>query len=261
MRRAAVPFGVALATGVAVAFLMTPHWRAPGLPYVLGNGKNVEHAAVNAALLAAAVSAWLWDERHGRRLLGLLAAGGFASVLVYADPWALLASTPQLATALGLFVALRLSATNASQREAATPLRGRDVPIPIVAAALALLAATAFIVSLHPLDIDVYHHGEVLASAVDLVQGGRPFETFLWPHGFQDTGLTAVWIALTGKIGTSPVELAQSTCRALGVVSAFVLALRLFASRAMATVPRCEVCGKIKEWLSARRYTPRAAPL
>ena len=234
MRRAAVPFGVALATGVAVAFLMPPHWRAPGLPYVLGNGKNVEHAAVNAALLAAALSTWLWDEGRVRRLLGLLAVGGFAAVLVYADPWALLASTRQLATVLGLFVALRLSVTNASRQQAEIPLPGRDLPLLIVAPALALLAATAFVVSLHPLDIDVYHHGEVLASAVDLVQGGRPFETFLWPHGFQDTGLTAVWIALTGKIGTSPVALAQSTCRALGVVSAFALALRLSASRAIA---------------------------
>ena len=233
MRRVVVPFGVALAFGVVVAYLVPPHWRAGGLPYVLGYGKNVEHACVTAAFLAAAASVWLWEARRGRWLLGVLAAGGFALLAVHADPSALLAVGPHLVPALLVFIALRLSARSESH-EVAALLPGRDLPLPAAALVLAALAIAAFIVSLQALDIDVYHHGEVLASAVDLVRGGRPFETFVWPHGFHDTGLTALWILATGKIGTSPIALAQATCRALGVVSAFALAFRLVGSRAVA---------------------------
>ena len=234
MRRAAVPIGVALAMGVAVAHVVPPHWRAGGMPYALGYAKNVEHAAVTAAFLAAAASAWAFEVLRGRRLLGLLAGCGFALLAVYADPRALLGAAPQLAVTLLLFVALRMGGREEGHEQKGVLLPERDLSAPAVAVALAVLAALAFVVSLRPLDIDVYHHGEVLASAVDLLRGGRPFETFLWPHGLHDTGLTALWIAITGKVGTSPIALAQATCRALGVVSAFAVASRLVGSRTVA---------------------------
>lgn len=232
MRRAAVPFGVALAVGVAVALVVPPHWRAGGLPYALGHAKNVEHAAVTAAILAAAASAWILEARRGWRLLGCLAACGFGLLAFHVDPRVLLVAAPQLAVTLLLSVALRpLQGKNEGHRPDVVPPADRDLPAPAVAVALAVLATMTFVLSLRPLEIDVYHHGEVLASAVDLLRGGRPFETFLWPHGLHDTGLTALWIALTGKVGTSPIALAQATCRALGVVSAFAVAWRLFGSR------------------------------
>src|SRR5712691_11715207 len=37
-----VPVGVAAAAGIALAATISPRWRAAGMPYFLGCGKNVE---------------------------------------------------------------------------------------------------------------------------------------------------------------------------------------------------------------------------
>jgi hypothetical protein len=63
--------------------------------------------------------------------------------------------------------------------------------------------------------IDVFHDGEVLLTAVSLLQGGRPFVDLNWPHGLHDTGIAALWIAATGKVGSSPVMLTRATTAAL----------------------------------------------
>jgi hypothetical protein len=219
-----------------VAHLVPPFWRAGGLPYLLGYGKNVEHAAVGAALLAAAASSWLLGGKRAGRPLAFIAILGFASLAVNADLRGLLVAGPQLLLAFLLFAASRAGSRSAALAfEPTGPAAPeRDLTAAATSALLVGLAVLAFVLSLRPLDIDVYHHGEVLASALDLLRGGRPFETFLWPHGVHDTGLTALFMRATGKIGTSPIALAQATCRALGVVAAFALAIRLTGSRALA---------------------------
>jgi hypothetical protein len=78
----------------------------------------------------------------------------------------------------------------------------------------------------------------VHSTAVDLLRGGRPFETLIWPHGFHDSGLAALWLRATGKVGTSPVALAWASCCALGVVSAYVLGRRMLGSR-LAAIAAC----------------------
>lgn len=243
MREVAVPVGVAVAIGAAVAYLVPPHWRAAGLPYFVGYGKNVEHAAVTAALLAGVTSVWLQGSKRGRGIASALAAIGFVVLALRADLPALLAAGPQLVLVVLLIVALREGRKPLSPVDAATaaPPRETDVSVGLVLVLLCGLTIAAFVLTLQPLGIDVYHHGEVLASAVDLLQGGRPFESFLWPHGFHDTGLTALWISATGKIGTSPVALAQATWRALGVLTTFALTWRLLGSR----VPALAACAAL----------------
>ncbi len=44
-----VPVGVTAAAGLALAATISPGWRAAGMPYLLGYGKNVEAAAVAGA--------------------------------------------------------------------------------------------------------------------------------------------------------------------------------------------------------------------
>jgi hypothetical protein len=269
----AVPVGVAAAAGIALAATIPPHWRAPGMPYLLGYGKNVELAAVAGALAAGAATRLCVGSRLGLAACALLAAGGFALVAVLCPLAPLVAAWPQLlavailATAAG--TGWRTPASSAPPGpprppgeaappgRAATPDRvsapGQVAPpgpvaptrdLPALAAALlvaALALATAAVTAGPPLlIIDTYHHGEVLSTAVDLLRGGRPFETMIWPHGLHDTGLAALWILVTGKIGTSPVALARATCCGLGIVAVYLLARPLLGSR-LEAIAACSV--------------------
>jgi hypothetical protein len=249
-----VPVGVAAAVGIALAATITPRWRAAGMPYLLGYGKNVELAAVFGGLAAGAATQWCVRSRRGLAVCVLLAAAGLALVASVAPVPLLLAGWPQLlgvavlATSLGAGrherarAALPPEATppEAAASQAAAPAvppaqrpPDRDLPglaAAVLAGALAL-AVVSFIIGPPLLTIDTYHHGEVLSTAVDLLRGGRPFETLIWPHGLHDTGLAALWILITGKIGTSPVALARATCCGLGVAAVYVLARRLLGSR------------------------------
>lgn len=248
----AVPIGAAIATGVLVASLVPPAWRAAGQPWFEGHAKNVEQAGVAAGLLLGGATRLLVHTRRGRMLAGLLAAIGTSLVLVR-GPAFLFWSGPEIL--LGVLLATSLSdtwfvETAPSEPPLASPMPpalGSDQAQPRPARAspwswsrwaapflIAVLAAQVGVLALSPLPVDVFHDGEVLSSAVDLVQGGRPFETFLWPHGLHDTGLAALWILITGKIGTSPVVLARATCAALGIWAAYLLASRLTGSRGQA---------------------------
>lgn len=295
-----VPVGVAAAAGLGLAATISPRWRAAGMPYFLGHGKNVEVAAVAGALAAGAATQWLVRSRRGLAAGLLVAVPGLALAAAAAPVAALLDGWPQLLAVAGLATALgrgrrgdRAAAEapiegapagdGAGERgklAAAPPASGARHGIPLAllgksrswvatllggarrlpSAALldrtrrfplapldgarsltaALLvgafaaAAFAFTVGPAPLTIDTYHHGEVLSTAVDLLRGGRPFATLLWPHGAHDSGLAAAWILATGKVGTSPVALAWVTCCALGVVAVYLVARRLLASRAAA---------------------------
>lgn len=223
--RIGVPFGCALAAGALAAALVVPRWNAPGLPFFLGHPKNVEGAAV-AAGFAAALAATLLGPR--RPAVVLAAIAGFGVLLarghlrVVAAAW--------LPCALAVLGPTLLGATHRRPTGDAPP--AADLGRSLTGAALAALAVMAFVLGTEPLRIDVFHHGEVLASALDVLHGGVPFKSYIWPHGVHDTGLAAFWIAAVGKVGTSPVALARATCRALGVVAGYALARRILGTRA-----------------------------
>lgn len=243
-----IPAGVAAAAGLAVAAIVPPHWRAAGLPWFLGDGKNVESAAIAAALAAGAATQLLVATRRGLGCCALIAALGYAIVATRYPVPPLLAGWPQLAILAGIAALAGRAATALAGRAATAPGEALGagpaalaVAGGLAAAALvgtAALAVFAFAVGPPPLSIDVFHHGEVLSTAVDLLRGGRPFETLIWPHGFHDSGLAALWVRATGKVGTSPVALAWASCCGLGVVSAYVLGRRMLGSR-LAAIAAC----------------------
>jgi hypothetical protein len=232
-----VPVGVAAAAGITLAATISPRWRAAGAPYFQGCGKNVESAAVAGALAAGAATQWFVSSRRGLAACSLVAALGLALVAHLSPVALLVAGWPQLLAIAGLVTALgigrRGSALAATRTPAASESGSADVPILAAALLVGALASAAFAVTVGPpmLSIDTYHHGEVLSTALDLLRGGRPFKTLIWPHGLHDTGLAALWMLATGKIGTSPVALAWASCCGLGVIAAYVAARRLLGSR------------------------------
>lgn len=233
-----VPVGVAAAAGIALAATISPRWRAAGGPYFQGYGKNVESAAVAGALAAGAATQWFVRSRRGLAACALVAVCGLALVARGCPIAPLVAGWPQLLAAAGLATALGVSRRGkalaaAETRAAHESGGGGDVPALGAALLVGALAAVAFAFTAGPplLNIDTYHHGEVLSTALDLVRGGRPFKTLIWPHGADDTGLAALWILATGKVGTSPVALAWATRCGLGVIAVYVLARRLLGSR------------------------------
>jgi hypothetical protein len=278
-----IPVGVAAAAGMAVSAIVPPHWRAAGLPYLLGYGKNVESAAVTAALAAGAATQLWIGSRRGFRACAAIAACGFALVAARCPLGPLVAAWPQLVAIAALAAAIGLGRSEpasagspgpAEPRRPAAPggppglaasarrlgpdrpgSRRETLPAALAEAALvttlaeaglvttlaeaalvATMAGAVFALTVGPplLAIDVFHHGEVLSTAVDLVRGGRPFESLIWPHGLHDTGLGALWVRATGKVGTSAFALEWASSCALGIVTIHVLVRRLLGSRSAA---------------------------
>ena len=229
------PLGAAVLVGSLVAPLVAPEWKAAGLPWFFVQAKNVEQMVVAAGLLTAAAIPWLVRLRAGRAVAGVAAAIG-ASMLAAKGPGFLVSNAP--GAILASLLAASLSLTWRDQEDGvATPgdtateeASAARQPAWVGVLAVLTLASVVGVFSLTAPPIDVYHDGEVLSSALDFLHGGRPFETFLWPHGLHDTGLTALWILITGKVGTSPVVLAYATCCALGVLAAYLLTRALTRS-------------------------------
>ncbi len=103
-----VPVGVAAAAGLALAATIVPRWRAPGMPYFLGYGKNVEAAAVAGALAAGAATQWFVRSRRGLAacllvaVTGLALAAAVSPVAPLLDGWPQLLGVAGLATVIGL---------------------------------------------------------------------------------------------------------------------------------------------------------------
>ena len=90
---------------------------------------------------------------------------------------------------------------------------------------LACASSWLFLLAFHPnYPIDLHHHGEIIASALDLLHGGIPFRTFFWPHGLSDTGVSALLICWTGNKGMGNIYALMAIWRILGLVTLFLLA-------------------------------------
>lgn len=215
---AVMPIGAGLAIGLGAARVITPEWVVGGAPLVAAYPKNVELEAATlgtiGAGLAAAAAAW----RPGRAVAVVLAAVGYALLAVSA-PRALPIGLPVLGLAAALAVALDgVISRPATSLAADRPAAAR--------AWLVVIGVLLFALCSTPITIDVYHHGEVLLSARDLLAGGRPFVTYQWMHGATDSVVAALWMLLTGKSGSSPMALMIATNIALGVAACYLLARR-----------------------------------
>ncbi|MEO8602801.1 MAG: hypothetical protein ABI629_09510 [bacterium] len=222
---AIVPVGAALAVGLTLAAALTPRWSAGGAPWASEYPKNVEISATLGAVLTGAATAWLATSRPARRASALLAGLGYAW-LAWRWPAVLPFGGAALLLAAGFAVALDRAA--AAPPTAASRGEGPSL------AWLTLLGAMLFVASSGPLVIDVFHHGEVLLTARDLLAGGRPFVSLAWPHGAGDSGVAALWILATGKLGSSAVVLTEATTSALSAATLYLL-LRSALGNAAAT--------------------------
>ena len=215
---ALVPIGVGLAVGLLAARVITPAWVVGGAPLVVAYPKNVEIGAATLGViiggLAGALTAW----RAGRAVAAALAAVGYV----------LLAASYPLALPIGLPVAVAAAALAvALDRATARPPAAPSADRPGAARAwLLVISLLLFVRCVAPVAVDVFHNGEILVSARDLLAGGRPFVTFQWMHGATDTGVTALYMLLTGKTGSSPVVLSVVTNIALGLLACYLLARR-----------------------------------
>ena len=88
-----------------------------------------------------------------------------------------------------------------------------------------VVAVWVFLINLHPRVLDLFHHGEVITSALDLLDGGVPFRTYHWPHGLSDSGVAALLIELTGNKGLGTIILLGGITCVLGLAAVFLLGL------------------------------------
>ncbi len=210
-----VPTGSGVAVGALAAHVLEPHWTAGGWAYATGYPKNVEIAATLIGVAAGGFSAALarWPLAWAAALV--VAIGGFGYVARVCSGLPGVTVLTVLMGALPFVCGLECLRVPARR----PPVGDRRLWI----ASVVLLGTMLFLLAAHPRKIDTFHDGELLASALDLLAGGRPFLTYPWPHGLHDTGLAALWIAATGKVGTSPVALALASCSALAAPAFYLL--------------------------------------
>ena len=106
--------------------------------------------------------------------------------------------------------------------------------------------------------IDTFHHGEVLASAVDLLTGNRPFA---WPHGLHDTGVAALWSVVSGKSGSSPIVLTYATAGALAIPTLYFLTRRALGSPAAAATGCWLSVVALVLWLGEQAFVETILPM
>ena len=210
-------------SSLAYAFV-EPHWDAPGYPSFVGYGKNVEEAALVLTLAGVAALVLLarrlpWSFASFSWLavvLGMLKTyyGGRKAVV------ALLALVAVYALYFTWYDRMRDRPEQAGDDEAAVRR-----PRWLAPGLLLATAAWSFLAACAPIGaIDLFHHGEVIASALDLLGGGTPFRTFFWSHGLSDTGVAALLIGLTGNRGLGTIVLLHAINAALLVATLYVLA-------------------------------------
>lgn len=193
-------------------------------------------------MLAGAATPLLLGGRAARMGLAAIALAG---ALIAALRWPAAIPTAALAALAAALLAVALERGFLRAGDPA-PADERTLAWPWL---LGLVVAL-FLASSEALSVDVFHHGEVLVTALDLVRGGRPFETIAWPHGAHDSGVAALWMQLTGKVGSSPLVLAGATTAALAALPLYALGWRASGDR------RAALLGA---WLSVALLLPLGA--
>ena len=211
------------AISLAVAFV-TPRWKAPGFPSYIGYGKNVEQAA--SVLTVLGVSLLVIFAR--RLTFSFIALGWLAAVLALTKIYY---GGKAMVVLLALVAATAVYFTWYDRLRDQVRMTGPD-DIPrwhwwVTWVLLPVVAVWVFLINLHPVLLDLHHHGEVITSALDLLDGGVPFRTYHWPHGLSDSGVATSLIGLTGNKGLGTLILVGGISCVLGVAAVFLLALGL----------------------------------
>ena len=209
------------AISLAVAFV-TPRWKAPGFPSYIAYGKNVEQAAFVLTVLGVSLLVIF-----ARRLtFSFIALGWLAAVLALIKIYY---GGKAMVVLLALVAATAVYFTWYDRLRDQVRMTGPD-DIPrwhwwVTWVLLPVVAVWVFLINLHPVMLDLHHHGEVITSALDLLDGGVPFRTYHWPHGLSDSGVAALLIELTGNKGLGTIILLGGITCVLGLAAVFLLGL------------------------------------
>lgn len=208
--------------------IIQPAWNAPGIPSFLGYPKNVEHKALMAALLSSMIIGIAYANIKKLYLKAVISAVLSALALILnwgrlrldnTEGWA--------AQAIILFILLAffrlyLEGTDSRPRTGDT----KKLPI-IIAGVFAFLGMfmLAYVKHYDPAKLlDVHHLGEHFTSAVDLLNGGKPFVSIIWPHGLHDTGLAALFFKFTGRADYTTLILSTAVGTGFAAITIMLMA-------------------------------------
>ena len=227
----AISFAILTVAGFMAYTFVTPRWRTTGYPSYIGYGKNVEQAALVLTVLGTTLLVAFargLAARRGLLALGAIMSGAIALALIRKYYAGGLAAAPLLgeATVLVAYFAWhgRLADPVGDSDRAAVP-RWQWWAVALL---VPVVAASIFLTMFRPAPgLDLHHDGEVIASALDLLDGGVPYRTFFWPHGASDSGLAALIIYLTGNEGLGSILILRALTVAVGFIGLFLLTLGL----------------------------------
>jgi hypothetical protein len=226
-----------LISALLLAFAFVPaRWNAPGWPSYIHYGKNIEHAGLMLALLGVSLFV-IFSAR-----VKVASWGTLAWVLSMLAVVGIDGGGPKMIGSLVIVFLLStlFFAWYYDLRDRAEPLPAaapagwqRWLAMFLMVAASGWLALTA----LRPVGwMDLHHHGEIIASSLDMLKGGIPYRTFFWPHGLCDTGVTALLMKLTGHQDFTVLALRYSINVALGLIAVYLLAYALIGDALYACI-------------------------
>lgn len=226
-----VPCGVAVAVGAAIAWLLAPRWVAGGLPFAVAYPKNLDLAAAPAGVVAGALTVCLSWRRRWYAVAVALGLGGAAIAAAHVSAPAGIGATELLRPVL-LIAAVGAGLLWMAPATVDHAASGGGLRTLVALLGLALVVLVWWFAK--DVRVDTMHDGATLLAATQLGRGARPFHEFILSHGLHDAGLTALWMRVLGKVGSSPVALALCTNGMLATLTLYLLARRAVASAAAA---------------------------
>lgn len=205
---------------------VSPVWLAPGWPSYNGYPKNVELAAMGFILAVVPFAAWVFQRL--KRPSVKVSVAGLALVTALMPIYRNIKMDEihlwvfSLSGMFFLLSALYYALFNRAF-EGEPPKANPHILAFAGIAGFFYLFLVMFYESYNA-PLDVHHMGERFTSAVDFLGGGRPFVTYFWPHGLQDTGLIALVFRLTSRADLPTMALGDSLIGSLGLITVLMMA-------------------------------------
>ncbi|MBE7414943.1 MAG: hypothetical protein HS130_06845 [Deltaproteobacteria bacterium] len=217
-----------VSVGVIVSYIcvqsVSPAWSTPGWPSFNKYPKNIENAALMASIIGAALTALFFEAFRARliKIASLAVLVPVAAVIVYKNvDISGMSGSIQL-----VYIAVLLSSLFYFFKSAdAVPAPRKANPLVIIAAGIAGFSVFFMLSVVYWFEypLDVHHFGEQFTSAADLLAGGRPFITFHWPHGLEDTGIAALFFTLFSRTDVPTMLLSLAFATGLGAITILLL--------------------------------------
>jgi len=220
---------------LATVRFVEPAWTAPGWPSYHHYPKNAEIKSMVYTVLSVPIITVAFASIRSRLTRAAISVAVFLAAfflifksLLFGDALAWIWS---LGGILLLIAALKYALKEPDEWYGQRAQEASVNPAVFLAAGLAgvvyLFLVKTYLLYYIVGFLDLHHLGEQMVSAIDLLRGGRPFESVFWSHGLADTGLSALAYWLTSRVDLPTHYINRAAFTSLSMVSILLLSYGL----------------------------------